>query len=97
MREIARCIGKHTNNVAEWQAAVESLRSAVELKAETVELLSDSKLVVMQFTGEWQVRTHVCAESAIIYVYGYSCMYVCVCVCVCMCVCVCVYVCMCAV
>eukprot|EP00277_Geminigera_cryophila_P001685 CAMPEP_0179423214 /NCGR_PEP_ID=MMETSP0799-20121207/10876_1 /TAXON_ID=46947 /ORGANISM="Geminigera cryophila, Strain CCMP2564" /LENGTH=135 /DNA_ID=CAMNT_0021197465 /DNA_START=56 /DNA_END=463 /DNA_ORIENTATION=- len=56
VREISRCIGKYTNNVAEWQAAVEGLRSAVELKARRVELSSDSKLVVMQLTGKWQVR-----------------------------------------
>ena len=56
VREISRRIGQHTNNVAEWQAACEALRAARELQAARVEVSSDSKLVVEQLMGRWQVK-----------------------------------------
>ena len=56
MREISRRIGQHTNNVAEWHAACEALRAARELQAARVEVSSDSKLVVEQLMGRWQVK-----------------------------------------
>lgn len=53
--EIAEHIGKTTNNVAEYMAAVTALRRAVDLGVvKRVHLRSDSKLVVNQYLGLWQ-------------------------------------------
>lgn len=54
--EISRPIGRTTNNVAEYRALIAGLELARELKAETVELYTDSELLVKQIKGLYRVR-----------------------------------------
>jgi ribonuclease HI len=56
LEEIARPIGRTTNNVAEYEALLAGLRRALELGAEGVEVWSDSELLVRQMEGRYQVR-----------------------------------------
>ncbi len=56
MGEIARGIGETTNNVAEYTAVIEGLELAAELGARTVELRSDSLLLINQLTGRYRVK-----------------------------------------
>lgn len=54
---IAKWIGHHDNNVAEYAALLEALRCALELKATALHVYSDSELVVKQMTGEYSCRS----------------------------------------
>ena len=56
LHEVSERIGRATNNVAEWRAAVAVLDAARHLGAEAVELRMDSELVVRQLIGQYQVR-----------------------------------------
>ena len=56
MNEVSERIGRATNNVAEWRAAVAVLDAARRLGAQAVELRMDSELVVRQLLGRYQVR-----------------------------------------
>ncbi|MCK8828058.1 ribonuclease HI family protein [Natroniella acetigena] len=57
VKEIANYIGKATNNVAEYKAVIQILE---ELQAEysdnSLEVRSDSQLLVKQLTGEYRVK-----------------------------------------
>lgn len=53
---VSEVIGEATNNVAEYQAVIAGLETAVKLGAEEVELRSDSLLLVRQLTGEYKVK-----------------------------------------
>lgn len=55
--EIAEGIGEATNNVAEYTAVIEGLTKAQELGARTVNVRSDSQLLVNQLTGRYRVKT----------------------------------------
>ena len=52
----AGAIGRATNNVAEYTALLEALGIALTRRADDVELLADSELVVKQVRGEYKVR-----------------------------------------
>jgi len=52
-----KAIGKTTNNVAEYQALVEGLERARQLGARSVQVRSDSELMVRQVRGEYRVRS----------------------------------------
>ena len=54
---IAKWIGHHDNNVAEYAALLEALRWALEMKATALHVYSDSELVVKQMTGEYACRS----------------------------------------
>lgn len=56
LREVAGSIGRATNNVAEYQGLLAGLRAAAELSPAAVEVRMDSKLVVEQMAGRWQVK-----------------------------------------
>ncbi|GLZ40476.1 bifunctional RNase H/acid phosphatase [Actinokineospora sp. NBRC 105648] len=56
LAERAEGIGVATNNVAEYRGLIAGLRAAAELGADTVEARMDSKLVVEQMSGRWQVK-----------------------------------------
>lgn len=56
LREVAGAIGRATNNVAEYQGLLAGLRAAAELGPRSVEVRMDSKLVVEQMAGRWQVK-----------------------------------------
>ena len=49
-------LGVTTNNVAEYQGLIAGLTAAAELGARTVLVRMDSKLVVEQLSGRWQVK-----------------------------------------
>jgi len=49
-------LGKATNNVAEYKALLAALEMAGSLRAERIDVLSDSELLVKQMTGEYRVR-----------------------------------------
>ena len=55
--EIARYIGIATNNVAEYTALIAALEACAELdSAATVAVRMDSKLVIEQMSGRWQIK-----------------------------------------
>jgi broad specificity phosphatase PhoE/ribonuclease HI len=56
LAERKAAIGIETNNVAEYQGLVAGLAAARELGASDVEVRMDSKLVVEQMSGRWQVK-----------------------------------------
>lgn len=50
-------LGRATNNVAEYRGLIAGLQAAAEIDAEAdVEVRMDSKLVVEQMSGRWQVK-----------------------------------------
>ena len=53
---ISRDIGKATNNQAEYRAVIAALEKAISLGAESVELNSDSELIVKQIKGQYRVK-----------------------------------------
>ena len=56
LAEIADGIGRATNNVAEYRGLIAGLEAAAALAPEAVEVRMDSKLVVEQMSGRWQVK-----------------------------------------
>lgn len=56
LAERAEGIGVATNNVAEYQGLVAGLTAARELGATDVSVRMDSKLVVEQMSGRWQIK-----------------------------------------
>jgi probable phosphoglycerate mutase len=49
-------LGHTTNNVAEYRGLIAGLGAAAELGADDVEVRMDSKLVVEQMSGRWQIK-----------------------------------------
>ncbi|GLW32316.1 bifunctional RNase H/acid phosphatase [Actinoplanes regularis] len=49
-------LGTATNNVAEYSGLIAGLRAAAELNATQVDVRMDSKLVVEQMSGRWQIK-----------------------------------------
>jgi broad specificity phosphatase PhoE/ribonuclease HI len=49
-------LGVATNNVAEYSGLIAGLRAAAELNAERVAVKMDSKLVIEQMSGRWQIK-----------------------------------------
>lgn len=56
LAESKQAIGIATNNVAEYRGLIAGLEEAAELHATDVAVLMDSKLVVEQMSGRWQVK-----------------------------------------
>src|SRR4051795_6059375 len=56
LAERAAALGVATNNVAEYGGLIAGLRAALELDPAEVEVRMDSKLVVEQMSGRWQVK-----------------------------------------
>jgi probable phosphoglycerate mutase len=56
LAERAVAIGTATNNVAEYGGLIAGLRAALDLDPAEVEVRMDSKLVVEQMSGRWQVK-----------------------------------------
>src|SRR5262249_17415190 len=52
----SEAIGIATNNVAEYSGLVAGLKAAAELGAVEVDVRMDSRLVVEQMAGRWQIR-----------------------------------------
>ena len=57
IREVCDSIGTATNNVAEYSGLIAALRAAAEIApGADVEARMDSKLVVEQMSGRWQIK-----------------------------------------
>ncbi|WP_432544625.1 bifunctional RNase H/acid phosphatase [Kineococcus sp. SYSU DK002] len=57
LAEVAESIGRATNNVAEYRGLIAGLRAAQAVDPDArVEVRMDSKLVVEQMSGRWQVK-----------------------------------------
>ncbi len=56
LEKIARYLGRTTNNIAEYSAAIIGLERAVELGASDVKLHADSELLVKQLSGQYRVK-----------------------------------------
>ena len=56
LKERAEPIGRATNNVAEYRGLIAGLQAAQELGAQQVAVRMDSKLVVEQMSGRWQIK-----------------------------------------
>jgi probable phosphoglycerate mutase len=56
LAERAEGLGVATNNVAEYSGLIAGLRAAADLGAVEVEVRMDSKLVVEQMCGRWQIK-----------------------------------------
>lgn len=56
LRRIGRSLGVKTNNEAEYYALLKALEEALKLGAKTVDLYSDSMLLVKQLKGEYKVK-----------------------------------------
>jgi broad specificity phosphatase PhoE/ribonuclease HI len=56
LAESRRAIGHATNNVAEYRGLIAGLEEAVRVGATEVDVRMDSKLVVEQLSGRWQVK-----------------------------------------
>jgi probable phosphoglycerate mutase len=54
--ERSEALGVTTNNVAEYSGLIAGLRAAAELGAAHVDVRMDSKLVVEQMSGRWQIK-----------------------------------------
>lgn len=54
--ERSESLGTATNNVAEYQGLIAGLTAAAELGAAEVDVRMDSKLVVEQMSGRWQIK-----------------------------------------
>ena len=54
---IARWIGQHDNNVAEYAALLEALQYASDSKAKALHVFSDSEVMVRQMKGEYACRS----------------------------------------
>lgn len=57
LAEKGECIGKATNNEAEYRGLIAGLRLALDQGVTDLEVRMDSDLVVHQVRGEWKVRT----------------------------------------
>ena len=56
LAERRESVGVATNNVAEYRGLIAGLQAAAELDAASVAVRMDSKLVVEQMSGRWQVK-----------------------------------------
>ncbi len=63
--EASRYLGHDTNNQAEYTAIVIGLEKALELGAETVELVMDSELACKQLNGQYRVKNPEIAKRFI--------------------------------
>ena len=64
LAERGEAIGTATNNVAEYRGLIAGLTAAAELGAHSVAVRMDSKLVVEQMSGRWQVKHEGMRELA---------------------------------
>ena len=56
LAESKQAIGRATNNVAEYRGLIAGLEEAAKVGASEVDVRMDSKLVVEQMSGRWQVK-----------------------------------------
>ena len=56
VKGLKKYIGEATNNVAEYQALILALKTAVEIGAENLKINMDSELVVRQMQGRYKIK-----------------------------------------
>lgn len=56
LARISQCIGRATNNQAEYRAIIAALEKAISLGAKKVNINLDSELVVRQISGTYRVK-----------------------------------------
>ena len=56
VKGLKKYIGEATNNVAEYQALILALKTAVEMGAENLKINMDSELVVRQMQGRYKIK-----------------------------------------
>ena len=56
IKEESDYLGQATNNVAEYTALIRSLQDSIKLGASSVQVYSDSELMVKQIKGEYRVK-----------------------------------------
>ncbi|MCE8423606.1 MAG: ribonuclease HI family protein [Candidatus Methanoperedens sp.] len=56
VRDISKCLGKGTNNIAEWNALIEGLKLAKTHGCRELEVRGDSQLIIRQITGKYRVK-----------------------------------------
>jgi ribonuclease HI len=56
VKTISRAIGQATNNIAEYSALIYALREALVLKAQKLQIFTDSELMFRQVTGVYKVK-----------------------------------------
>lgn len=54
--ERGQYIGETTNNVAEYSALIEGLKSVLDMDASDVVIKMDSELIVRQMTGKYRIK-----------------------------------------
>jgi ribonuclease HI len=57
LHEAGYFLGRTTNNVAEYHGLLRALETAQALKADGIEILSDSELMVRQINGQYKVKS----------------------------------------
>lgn len=57
LKEIGEYIGELTNNVAEYRALIRAVEEAKAMDADSVEIRSDSDLLVSQLQGSYKVKS----------------------------------------
>ncbi len=56
LASVSETIGRTTNNVAEYKAAIAGVHAAHDLGATSIELRLDSELIVRQLAGRYRVK-----------------------------------------
>ncbi len=56
LTSVSEAIGRTTNNVAEYRAAIAGVRAAGDLGATSIDLRLDSELIVRQLAGRYRVK-----------------------------------------
>ena len=56
LKKISLAIGRATNNIAETLALIFALQEAIIIKAEELEVFTDSELIAKQFSGEYKIK-----------------------------------------
>ena len=62
IHEHSEYLGINTNNYAEYRGLIAGIVKALELKADEVEFVMDSELVIKQMNGEYKVKSPNIAE-----------------------------------
>ena len=57
IHEHTEFLGINTNNYAEYRGLIAAISKALELKADEVEFIMDSELVIKQIRGEYKVKS----------------------------------------
>lgn len=57
VKELSKCIGRGTNNIAEWSALIEGLKLAASHGCRELEVRGDSQLIIRQISGRYKVKS----------------------------------------